>query len=89
LQTVLRTSIGSEAGLHSVSGVAYHPASQRRKARLVQFKVAKSPTGLTREVLVEALHSRGLSDVEATGLLHKEPLFNKPWAILPRARVLD
>jgi len=55
-------------------------------AFVMRFKAAKAPNGLTREVFVKALHSCGLSDVDipmATGLLHKEPLFTKPWAILP------
>lgn len=55
-------------------------------AFVMRFKAAKAPPGLTREVFVKALHSHDLSDVnipKSTGLLQREPLFNKPWAILP------
>ncbi|KAL8696598.1 MAG: hypothetical protein Q9224_002711 [Gallowayella concinna] len=52
----------------------------------MRFKSPKAPSGLTREVFVEQLHSRGLVDVDipsSTGLLHLEPLFNKPQSVLP------
>lgn len=46
----------------------------------------KSTAGLDTRSTREALHSHGLGDVDipkSTGLLHKEPLFNKPWVVLP------
>lgn len=50
------------------------------------FKVAKAPARLTREIFVEQLRSRGLSDVDiphSTGLLHLEPLYRRPQELLP------
>lgn len=52
----------------------------------VRFKAARAPSGLTRETFVKELHSQGLVDVDipsSTGLLHGEPLFNKPDQLLP------
>ena len=55
-------------------------------ALTMRFKVAEAPYGLTREIFVEQLRSRGLFDVDiprSTGLLHREPLYNKPQELLP------
>ncbi|KAL8926721.1 MAG: hypothetical protein Q9208_002795 [Pyrenodesmia sp. 3 TL-2023] len=55
-------------------------------AFVMRFKAAKAPKGLTREVFVAELHERGLTDVDiprSTGLLHREPLYNKPQDLLP------
>lgn len=52
----------------------------------MRFKAAKAPQGLTREVFVQQLHSKGLVDVDiprSTSLLHREPLFKKPQDLLP------
>ncbi|KAI4268890.1 MAG: hypothetical protein L6R38_007684 [Xanthoria sp. 2 TBL-2021] len=52
----------------------------------MRFKAPKAPQGLTREVFVQQLHSKGLIDVDiarSTGLLHREPLFNKAQDLLP------
>src|ERR1700722_626714 len=55
-------------------------------AFVVHFDTASAPPDLTRNSFVEALHREGLLEVDiprSTGLLHKEPLFVKPWVILP------
>ena len=55
-------------------------------AYVMRFKAKKVPLGLTREVFVAELHARGLLDIDiprSTGLLHQEPLYNKPWELLP------
>ena len=55
-------------------------------AFIILFKVAKAPSGLTREIFVEQLRSRGLADVDiprSTGLLHQEPLYKNPRELLP------
>ncbi|KAL8991332.1 MAG: hypothetical protein Q9169_007895 [Polycauliona sp. 2 TL-2023] len=52
----------------------------------MRFKAAKAPPGLTRDLFVDKLHLKGLIDVDiprSTGLLHREPLFNRPQHILP------
>jgi dTDP-4-amino-4,6-dideoxygalactose transaminase len=41
---------------------------------------------LTRDAFVDALHREGLQEVDiprSTGLLHHEPLFSRPWVVLP------
>ncbi|KAL8961507.1 MAG: hypothetical protein Q9193_001946 [Seirophora villosa] len=53
---------------------------------VMRFKAAQAPPGLTRESFVEELHAKGLVDVDipkSTGLLHREPLYNKPQELLP------
>ncbi|KAL8829557.1 MAG: hypothetical protein Q9170_006110 [Blastenia crenularia] len=55
-------------------------------AFVMRFKAAKAPHGLTRELFVAELYSKGLVDVDiprSTGLLHREPLYNKPQDLLP------
>ena len=55
-------------------------------AFVMRFKSSQAPRGLDRETFVEELISQGLGDVDipgSTGLLHKEPLFNRPEIILP------
>lgn len=55
-------------------------------AFVMRFKASKAPPGLTRETFVAALHSHGLVEVDipgSTGLLAKEPLFNRPEVLFP------
>lgn len=55
-------------------------------AYVTRFKAAKAPLGLTRDVFVAELHAKRLVDVDiprTTGLLHREPLYNKPHELLP------
>ncbi|KAI4160839.1 MAG: hypothetical protein LQ342_005364 [Letrouitia transgressa] len=55
-------------------------------AYIMRFKAAKAPRGLTRERFVEELQAKGLMDVDiprSTGLLHREPLYNRPQELLP------
>jgi len=57
---------------------------------VMHFDAASAPLGLTRKLFVEALHQRGLLEVDiptSTGLLHAEPLFLKPWIVLPHLYV--
>lgn len=61
-------------------------------AFVMRFKTAKAPQGLTREVFVDELHSKGLIDVDiprSTGLLHQEPLYNKAQELLPHIYTKD
>lgn len=54
-------------------------------AFVMRFKSAKAPQGLTQEASVAELHGRGLIDVDiprSTGLLHREPLYNRPQSLL-------
>ncbi|KAI4209143.1 MAG: hypothetical protein LQ351_007895 [Letrouitia transgressa] len=55
-------------------------------AYIIRFKAAKAPRGLTRERFVEELQAKGLMNVDiprSTGLLHREPLYNRPQELLP------
>ncbi|KAL9611162.1 MAG: hypothetical protein Q9167_004184 [Letrouitia subvulpina] len=55
-------------------------------AYVMRFKAAKAPSGLTRERFVAELQAKGLMDVDiprSTGLLHREPLYNRPQELLP------
>ncbi|KAL8714453.1 MAG: hypothetical protein Q9220_001786 [cf. Caloplaca sp. 1 TL-2023] len=61
-------------------------------AFVMRFKAEKAPPGLTREVFVDALHAKGLVDVDiprSTGLLHREPLLTKPWELFPHLYQTD
>ncbi|KAI4263552.1 MAG: hypothetical protein L6R42_001307 [Xanthoria sp. 1 TBL-2021] len=67
---------------------AFNPAGGTEPAWYaftMRFKAARAPQGLTREIFVQQLHSKGLVDVDiprSTGLLHRDPLFNKPQELL-------
>ena len=55
-------------------------------AFVIIFKAAEAPVGLSRKKFVAELHSRGLLDVDiprSTGLLHQEPLYNRPHDSFP------
>lgn len=61
-------------------------------AFVMRFKAAQAPQGLTRELFVAELYSKGLVDVDiprSTGLLYREPLYSKPGDLLPHVYTKD
>ncbi|KAI2622466.1 DegT/DnrJ/EryC1/StrS aminotransferase family-domain-containing protein [Hypoxylon sp. NC1633] len=61
-------------------------------AFVFRFIASQAPDGLSRESFVDALHERGLCEVDipkSTGLLHQEPLYTTPHELFPHLYAKD